>query len=136
MKQLSIFKLLFLTIFPLSLFHFTACDKIELGEPFDFKIGTKYRIDNTLTFTIDSIRDYRCPKNLHCIWSGDIDFYFTINHNLSKIDTLIYLYTRNNNPFTIEDYTLHINNVTPWLETGQTAKQSDYRINILITKVE
>jgi hypothetical protein len=134
MKQISIFKLLLLTIFSLSLFHFTACDKIELGEPFDFKIGTKFRIDNTLAFTIDSIRDYRCPRDMICIWSGDVEFFFKINYNLSTIDTLIYLYTHSNNPFTIEDYTLEINKVTPWRDSGQTAKQSEYRINILITK--
>lgn len=36
------------------------------------KVATKYKINNDLTFSIDSINDYRCPRDLECFWSGDV----------------------------------------------------------------
>lgn len=120
----------------LSLFLlFSGCEKIDIGEPSDIKIGTKYWINTNLSFAVDSIKDYRCPKNVFCFWSGDVEFFFRINHNLSKMDTLIYLYTHNNNPFEAEGYKFKIDEVNPWLELGQKVNQSDYRIKISITKI-
>lgn len=118
----------------LTLFLIEGCEKIQLGEPSDYKTGTKYRINSNLSFTIDSLRDYRCPRDLMCIWSGDVELYFKIKHNFSDIDTLIYLYTHNNNPFKFDDYTLKIEEVNPWLKSGENIHQSDYRIKILITR--
>jgi hypothetical protein len=128
-KSIRIQIIIFLTFLSIS-----GCEKIEIGEPTIFRIGTKYRIDNNLSFTIESIIDYRCPRNVYCFWSGDVEFNFKIYHILSKTDTLIYLYTHENNPFNIGGYTFKINDVNPWLESGQKANQSDYRINISIIK--
>jgi hypothetical protein len=112
----------------------TGCEKVDIQNPNVFKIGSKYRIDNDLSFLIESIIDYRCPKNVYCFWSGDVEFNFKIYSNFSRTDTLIYLYTHQNNPFNIGDYTFRINDVNPWLQSGQIANQSDYRINISIVK--
>ncbi len=126
----NIFKILILLTF----FIIEGCEKIQLGEPFDYKPGTKYRINNNLSFTIDSLRDYRCPRDVVCVWGGDVELCFNIKQNFTDTDTLIYLYTRNNNPFKIDGYTWEINEVNPWLKSGEKINQSDYRIKILITK--
>jgi hypothetical protein len=119
--------LIFTTLIILS-----GCEKIQLGEPYDCKIGTKYLIDNNLVFSIDSIRDYRCPKDVICIWGGDVDLYFNININLTKIDTLIRLYR--NNPIETGDYTWKVLEVDPLLKADQTIDQKDYKIKLLVQK--
>lgn len=110
----------------------TGCQKIDLAVPFNAVVGKNYKIDNNLSFTIDSLRDYRCPKDVICIWSGDVDIFFSIKHNFSRTDTTIYLLTRNNNPFTFSGYTWEIMEVYPHLKQGQDAKQNDYTINMII----
>lgn len=119
--------LIFTTLIMLS-----GCEKIQLGEPYDCRIGTKYLLDNNLIFSIDSIRDYRCPKDVICIWGGDVDLYFNININLTKIDTLIRLYR--NNPIETGDYTWKVLEVDPLLKADQTIDQKDYKIKLLVQK--
>src|SRR5665647_47241 len=119
--------LIFTTLIMLS-----GCEKIQLGEPYDCRIGTKYLLDNNLIFSIDSIRDYRCPKDVICIWGGDVDMYFNININLTKIDTLIRLYR--NNPIETGDYTWKVLEVVPLLKADQTIDQKDYKIKLLVKK--
>ncbi|MGB3923551.1 MAG: hypothetical protein ACOXZQ_14140 [Bacteroidales bacterium] len=111
-----------------------GCEKIEIGDPNYVKIDTKYNVTNSLSFIIDSIRDYRCPKDMLCLWSGDVELYFRINHNFSSTDTLIYLWTHNNNPFSFEGYTWNIEEIYPWLESNEIIEDSEYRIKLIITK--
>lgn len=110
----------------------SGCEKIKPGEPYDCKIGTKYLLDNDLVFSIDSIRDYRCPIDLVCFWSGDVDLYFDINLNFTKIDTLIRLY--NNNPIKTGGYTWRVLEVNPLPKSDQTVDQGDYKIKIIVQK--
>ena len=121
--------LLFILIMILTV---TSCEKIEFGEPFDCKIGAYYRLTGNLSFSIDSIRDYRCPQDILCIWSGDVELYFNIHHNLTNIDTLIYFLNGNNNPFKIEGFTWKVLEVNPWLKSDQQIDKRDYRIKVLI----
>jgi len=115
-----------------ALIMLSGCEKIQLGEPYDCRIGTKYLLDNNLIFSIDSIRDYRCPKDVICIWGGDVDLYFNININLTKIDTLIRLYR--NNPIETGDYTWKVLEVDPLLKADQTIDQKDYKIKLIVQK--
>lgn len=109
-----------------------ACEKIQVGEPFNCKVGTKYLLENHIVFTIDSISDYRCPKDVVCIWAGDVDLYFDININLTRTDTLIRLYR--NNPVEIGNYTWQVLDVDPLLNHNQTIDQEDYSIKLLVEK--
>lgn len=119
--------LIFITLVILS-----GCEKIQLGEPYDCRIGTNYLLDNSLVFSIDSIRDYRCPKDVVCIWAGDVDLYFNININLTRTDTIIRLYR--NNPIVTGDYTWKVLEVVPWPRASQTIDQKDYRIKLIVQK--
>lgn len=109
-----------------------ACEKIQVGEPFVCRVGTKYLLENHIVFTVDSISDYRCPKDVVCIWAGDVDLYFDININLVRTDTLIRLYR--NNPVEIGNYTWKVLEVNPLLNHYQTIDQEDYRIKLQIEK--
>lgn len=115
----------------LSLIIAAACDKIELGKPFDCKVATKYILTPNLAFTIDSLNDYRCPRDVVCIWGGDIDIFLNIRFNLSNIDTVLNL---SGGPIIFGDYSWSIQEVTPWRNHDQIADQNDYRVKVLIQK--
>lgn len=119
----------------LSVFLLMAgCEKIDMGSPFDVSIGKRYRVSNSLSFSVDSLKDYRCPADAMCIWSGDVELYFRIHHNFSTEDTTIYLLTRQNNPFKTGGYTFEIKDVAPHLKSGESVKAGDYRIKMVITE--
>jgi hypothetical protein len=109
-------------------------EKIDTGIPVYCKVVTNYKINNDLTFSIDSISDYRCPRDLECFWSGDVDLLFNINHYELHIDTLIHAITRRNNPFVLAGYKWEVLEVNPWLSEHQNIISKDYRIKILLQK--
>lgn len=113
-------------------FTVSGCEKVQIGEPFNCKVGTKYLLENNITFSIDSITDYRCPKDVMCIWSGDVDLFFDISIKRVPLDTMVQLYR--NNPIDIGNYNWKVLEVNPWLNSGQAIDQKDYRIKLLIHK--
>jgi len=131
MKTISIAKYAAGTLLLLSIITAAGCDKIVPGEPFDCKVDTKYILTPTLSFTIDSINDYRCPKDVVCIWGGDVDIFVSIKQNLTDIDTVLNL---SGSPFIIGDYIWSILEVNPLRNHDQVVDQSDYRVKVLIQK--
>jgi hypothetical protein len=107
-----------------------ACEKMEIGEPIDCRIGKLYKADNGLSFSIDSLNDSRCPRNALCFWTGDVDLYFNIHFNKVQTDTLISLLR--NNPFVVGNFTWKILEVTPYPEAGSMINPEDYRIKMVI----
>lgn len=124
----SIYVVLFFTLI------FSGCEKIKVGEAFDVKIGELYRIDWDLSFTIDSINDYRCAKDVVCVWAEDVNLYFNINHAFNHTDTVIYLNTHNNNPFVIADYTWEVLEVNPYPVSTKITEPSDITIKMILLK--
>lgn len=131
MKTRAVTKFVLGNLLVLSIIIASGCDKIELGEPFDCKVDTKYILTPTLAFTIDSVSDYRCPKDVICIWGGDVDLFFNIKQNLNDIDTVLNL---NGGPFIIGDYSLSILEVNPLRNHDQVVDQNDYRVKVLVQK--
>jgi hypothetical protein len=131
MKARAISRQVFGLLLVLSVTVAAGCDKIEPGEPFDCKVKTKYLLTPTLAFTIDSVSDYRCPKDVICIWGGDADLFFNIRTNLNSIDTVLSL---SGTPYLFGDYSWSILEVNPLRNHDQTVEQSDYRVKVLIEK--
>jgi hypothetical protein len=130
---------MFLFIFLIS----SGCDKtqnklspdagtIVIGTPTFISLLKEYRINDNLSFTIDSISDYRCPQDVECIWSGDVDLLFNINQNGVRTDTLIHSLTNRNDPFIVGRYKWEVVEVTPARFEHQVLNPEDYQIEILI----
>ena len=134
MKQLLIKNYTKSILFLLFLVLTIGCEIIELGEPIDCKVGINYKIDYYSSFSIDKVIDSRCPKNVQCVWAGDVDINLEIFHKSAKIDTILNLNTPNNLPYTFYGYDWKINRVEPYPEFGQHIDQSDYIITLTITK--
>lgn len=108
---------------------FTGCNKIQLGEPFECRVGINYLLTPTLSFSVDSINDYRCPEDVVCIWAGDVNLHARIRSGFNETDTLIKL---SESPYAIGDYNWNILEVKPLPRTTRKTEQSDYRIKVLI----
>lgn len=111
-----------------------SCEKVEIGESFEGKVGDKFRVNANLSFQIDSVNDYRCPKDLICIWGGGVDLYVKFHKTFSTIDTLISTSDSRKNPITIAGYTFKVLSVNPLPETNIFTPQKDFRIEMIILK--
>ncbi len=108
----------------------TSCEKIDLGEEITVKIGETNRVSWNLIFTIDSINEYRCPLDLACIWSGDVDLYF----NFGRDNEIINLYNNDTNPYTISGYTIEILDVEPYPISTVIVDPGDVDIKLKVTR--
>lgn len=107
-----------------------SCEKIDLGEEITVKIGEKYHIGWNLSFTIDSINDYRCPTDVDCFWAGDVDLYF----NFGGDKEVVNLYNDDTNPFSISVYTIEVLNVEPYPISTIIVEPEDIDIKLKVTK--
>ncbi|NLE01847.1 MAG: hypothetical protein GX640_18435 [Fibrobacter sp.] len=108
-----------------------GCDSIQIGEPFTCRPDTKYYLTPGFSFSIDSISDYRCPKDVICIWGGDVDLYFNIWENRTEVDTMLRF---TGGPYLFGDYSFSILEVNPLRNHDEVVNQEDYRIKLLIQK--
>jgi hypothetical protein len=113
---------------------FVGCEKVETGRSFYSIVDDKLRVDATLAFSIDSIRDYRCPSDLVCIWAGDVDIFIRFYKPFGHIDTVMNLYNTSRNPISIGGYSFRVNEVLPHPVSYMETPQKDYKINMTITK--
>ncbi len=111
-----------------------SCDKVEIGESFKGKVGDKFRVNANLSFQIDSVNDYRCPKGVYCIWGGGVDLYIKFHKTFSTIDTLISTSDSRKNPIAIAGYTFKVLSVNPYPETDIFTPQKDFIIEMIILK--
>ena len=111
----------------------TACERIGLNEAFSAKVGDKFRVDSNLSFSVDSINDYRCPLLYECLWSGDVKMFCTFYKPLHHTDTAIYLINTQNS-INMGGYNFQLLTVDPQSQRGEVIKQNEYRLEIIIKK--
>jgi hypothetical protein len=129
MKNTALIIIILITCFAL-----ISCERIKLEESFPMKVGHKLRVDYNLSFSIDSINDYRCPLLYECIWAGDVKVLITFYKPLSQIDTAIYLNNRNQNPIQIGGYDFKILSVNPQSQKGEIIPLRDYSVELMVQK--
>lgn len=117
-----------------ALLFFAGCEKAETGRPFDNMVNDRIKVDSGLSFSIDSVNDYRCPVDVICIWAGDVDIHIKFNKIFSSVDTVMNLYNPDRNPITIDGYTFKVNEVNPPHLSDKITPQKDFKINMTITK--
>lgn len=111
-----------------------GCEHIETGEAFTVHVGEKSRINANLSFSIDSVNDYRCPLQYNCIWGGDVKVLCSVYKPFSRIDTAIYLNDRTKNPLISGGYSFRLLKVDPQSQTGERIPQKNYELSIIIEK--
>lgn len=100
----------------------------ELGEAFNLTSEQSVKITQTeLKFDgFKVIEDSRCPKNVNCIWEGQVIAEFVMNGESLKINSFKTLDTLG--------YTFKINSVEPMKEDGVEIPLADYILEILVSK--
>jgi len=111
-----------------------ACEKIEIGDSIYVQVGKEYSVTSNLTFTIDSIREYRCPKDVVCIWAGDVDLFFSILEGSQNKDTIMRLNDHLRNPMFFSGYQWEIFDVLPYPLSDQPTDPKDIRIRMMISR--
>ena len=110
-----------------------SCDKITIGESFTTKVGDKIHVTSSFSFSIRSVLDYRCPVDVVCATSGDVNTYIRFHQALHQTDTVICLYSSGKNPIIIHGYSFKVLSVTPLPRIGVTHSQDDFRIEMMVT---
>ena len=111
----------------------SGCEKIKLGKAFDCHMGTNYKVNDDLSFIINSLNDSRCPENSICAWEGKVYLNFNINLRDNNIDTVLYLNPTGLPPNAqIGEYEFAVYKVEP-ISTG-TRTSKDITIKMVISK--
>jgi hypothetical protein len=113
-------------------FLLISCEKINIGEKFIGRVGDKVRIRSNLSFSIRSVNDWRCPTDLICSSSGDVDISLRFHQGLHNTDTVICLYSHGRNPVDFGGYTIKLISVNPLPESDKTTPQEDFRIEMIV----
>ena len=113
---------------------FSGCEKPMIGEPGSCRIGSSYKVNWDLSFTIDSIHEYRCPIPLMCAIAGDVDLYINFKRPFKSINKVLSLNNHDRNPVEIGDYTFRLLEVEPYPELHVEVDPKDYKIKMLIMK--
>ena len=115
-------------------FLFYSCEKIDIGEDINIKIGEEYRVKWNLSFRIDSLNEYRCPIGIWCIWGGDVDLFFSINEGSHETDTLLRLNDSERNPFETGNHLWEILDVSPYPDLDKEIEINDIIVVMRISK--
>jgi hypothetical protein len=111
-----------------------SCERIDLNEEFSARVGDKFRVDSDLSFSIDSVNDYRCPLLFECIWSGDVKMFCKFHEGSHQVDSAIYLINNERNPIRIGGYSIKLLSVDPQSQRGETIPQIELEISIIVKK--
>jgi len=127
------FRIITLTLLSSYIF-ITGCEKIQIGEYVTLRTGKEYSVSGNLSFTIDSISEYRCPKDVVCIWGGDVDLFLDIRWGTRHTDTLMRLNDHLKNPMQYAGYLWEVLDVTPYPVSDIPTNPEDIRIRMKISE--
>ena len=107
-------------------------DSFGFGTEADFKIRNVYHsADNSLSFSITEINDFRCPADVICIWAGKAEVTIkvekpvagTIKLGISEIDT-------------VGNYSFKIVNILPYPISTKKTELKDYEVVLKIENLK
>ena len=111
--------------------------KASLGSEFTLSVGQSARIASEsmdIKFT-DVTEDSRCPKNVQCIWAGQVGCAIEITKENTKnpITLTDSAGTGSSAGYIFQDYKI-VFAVSPYPEAGKPIAKGDYRLKLTVTK--
>lgn len=123
----------------ISTFAFSACDKTEDPDSFNFNTESKFQhgkmnqsIDHSLRFSITEINDSRCPSDVVCIWEGKADVKIDVE---SPTPGSIVLSTFNHPIDTVGNFSFELIDVSPYPVSTKTITLDDYIVTLAINDI-
>ena len=121
------------------LFIFVSCHEDMPCYRFNFGSETVFLADETycsenmeLTMQVEEINESRCPEGVECIWAGQVTVSFDLK---GDIDGKLQLASLMHPLDTIGDYTFQLVRVDPYPKYKQPLERSDYRITLIIDRL-
>jgi hypothetical protein len=110
----------------------------SLGDSFSLAVGQNASIDGediSIRF-IDVIADSRCPLGVQCIWQGEVACLVEITQSGTAQEKVLTHrgLTQELSKAQFGSYEFAFS-VEPYPEAGKEIKKSEYRLNLLVTKV-
>jgi hypothetical protein len=112
-----------------------SCEKIPIGESFIAKVGDKIHVTSSFSFSVQRVLDYRCPVDMECVSSGDVNTYIRFHQPFHQTDTVICLLSSGKNPIDIHGYSFKILSVSPLPKQDVSVSQNDFRIEMIINDI-
>ncbi|RDJ31606.1 MAG: hypothetical protein DWQ18_06045 [Crenarchaeota archaeon] len=98
--------------------------KLSVGETAEIK-------SKQLAITLDDISDSRCPKDVTCIWEGEVTATLSITKGDDKSST-IEIKTSETTSVEFSTYSLTLTNTEPYPEENMEIKKEQYVITLLV----
>jgi len=78
-----------------------------------FEKGVNYCLDDQLSFTMDDLKDSRCPSQVLCVWAGNV--VIKVQFDGSTVQDTSFTYEKNiQEKFTYQGYEFVIDSITPF----------------------
>lgn len=84
----------------------------EFGKTITLKLSDSVAFSDGLNVILKEINDSRCPKDVQCIWAGEISGVFSVSGGKLTLSKEIRLGTANSKSMTFENYTFSLKNAT------------------------
>ena len=105
----------------------------KLDSPIKLSIGHTTEIKSEqLAITLEDISDSRCPKDVTCIWEGEVTATLNIIKGKDKPITLE-IKTSKNDTVEFDIYSLTLTNTEPYPKENSEIKKDQYVITLLVT---
>ena len=106
------------------------------------QFGQSYQLEDLELKFVEVLQDSRCPKNVNCVWAGEVVISIDVFENGNKINqkklsisAKSYIQNLLGNLFKSEGLTVSVFNVLPYPVSGKKTKLEDYYIQLDIRKV-
>ncbi|MBK8390057.1 MAG: hypothetical protein IPL23_12565 [Saprospiraceae bacterium] len=109
-------KMVFLSLSMLTLF--IACSGTDDCENDAMKLtrfekGINYCLNDELSFTMEDLKDSRCPTQVMCVWAGEV--VIDVQFDGSTVQDTSFTYQKNiQEKFTYQGYEFVIDSITPF----------------------
>lgn len=123
-----------------TIFHETQYNMISagFGEQFQLKIGEVARINSgEVEITLlDITEDSRCPSDLNCFWSGQIQITVKTLLNKRDLGNLNFIYNASRKDLAlknIDNYLIEFIKAEPYPKSNQKIELSDYVFTLVVS---
>ncbi len=127
----------------LFLFMIISCKNDYTASPlvFDKPVELKYgeiilNSDYKISIVLDSvINESRCPLDAECIWAGNAAVRFIYSSPEKKVQFVLNTISSFRTDSLIDGYRIKLNSLTPYPKLGIHIKQTDYKAEIEVKKI-
>ena len=104
----------------------------KLNSPIKLSLGHTTEIKSEkLAITLEDISDSRCPKDVTCIWEGEV----TVTLNITKGEdksSVLEIKTSKNSSVEFDTYSLTLTSTEPYPQENIEIKKEEYLITLLV----